>query len=386
MTGTAKPKVLFYHAHFFNSSETFIYQQAVNPHIDAVLLAKRFPQSTGMDNTPFEKIQFKRTWWDGIVSNMLTLFGVDRYYQGASIKKLAEKIALHRPDVLHAQFGFSAVRILPVAQKLKLPLVVSFHGMDASHMLRKRAYRNGLKKVFQYASSIVVCNPAMADVLPLLEEQKQKVVWVPYGINLEQFNPKPKVENTTRHILHVGRLIEKKGVPDLIRAFALLKTDRPVQLDVVGTGPEEEQCRQLVSENKLERKVIFHGWKSPAEVKDLMQQADVFVLNSRVAANGDSEGLPVGVLEAMAMELPVVSTYHAGIPREVDHHVTGLLVPERDTIALADALNALLRDSHQRKIMGMAGRTKAESVFSMERMHNTLCSIYSNLIPDTKKL
>lgn len=376
-----KIKVLFYHAHFFNGSETFIYQQTINPYIQPLLLAKRFINSTGMDSEPFVKIQFKRTWWDGLVSNLLVVFGIDRYYQNNSVKQLVKEISIYKPDVVHAQFGFSAVRILPVAKKLKLPLVVSFHGMDASHMLNKRSYRSGLKDVFAYATAIVVCNPAMAEVLPLTPDQKQKVVWVPYGINLRQFNPQPRTESNGVNILHVGRFIEKKGVPDLILAFTKLMSKQHAVLHLVGTGPEHEKCKQLVETCNLHDKIIFHGWKSPDEVIDLMQQADVFVLNSRVASNGDSEGLPVGILEAMAMELPVVSTFHAGIPHEVDHHVTGILVKEKDTEALTKALTILVEDAHQRKVMGAAGRVKVKTFFSMEQMHAVLYDVYKRAQP-----
>ncbi|MBX2896719.1 MAG: glycosyltransferase [Cyclobacteriaceae bacterium] len=371
-------KVLFYHAHFFNSSETFIYQQVINPHIRPILLAKRFLDATGMSCEPFEKLRFKRTWWDGLISNLLIVVGIDQYYQSKSITKLVQKIKAYQPDVIHAQFGFNAVRILRIAKKLKVPLIVSFHGMDASSMLRKRYYKNGLNAVFEYAASVVVCNPAMAKALPFTATQKNKVLWIPYGINLNQFISQPKGGTTVLRILHVGRLIEKKGVPDLIRAFAKLKSDFEVQLDLVGTGPEEATCRRLVAEMKPDNKVIFHGWKSPEEVKGLMQQADVFVLNSRVAANGDSEGLPVGILEAMAMGLPVVSTYHAGIPCAVDNQETGLLVGERDTNALAQALIDLLQDAQLRQAYGAAGRKKAELVFSMEQMHTALYSVYKN--------
>jgi colanic acid/amylovoran biosynthesis glycosyltransferase len=375
MSGS-KTTVLFYHAHFFNGSETFIHQQAINPHIDAVLLAKRFSDPTGISSHSFTKIKFKRSWWDGLVSNLLQIAGIDQYYQSGSVQLLADQIATHRVDVLHAQFGFSAVRILPVAKKLNLPLIVSFHGLDASRMLRNRAYRKGLKEVFSYASSIIVCNPGMTDVLPLTAEQKKKVLWVPYGINILQFTAQPRIENPILRILHVGRLIDKKGVPDLIRAFAAIKSDHQIQLELVGTGPEEKMCRRIVEENNLKDKVVFHGWKSPEDVKQLMQQCDVFVLNSRTARNGDSEGLPVGILEAMAMALPVVSTYHAAIPCEVDNNVTGILVGERDIKALTDALSKLIEDEQLRQTMGAAGRSKIESLFKMEQMHEKLSQAY----------
>lgn len=372
-------KVLFYHSHFFNRSETFIYHQAINPHIEAVLLAKGFPESKGLSNQSFSKIKFRRSWWDGLVSNLLLTFSIDRYYQNKSIVRLTELITSSHVDVLHAQFGFNAIRILPVAKKLRLPLVVSFHGLDASRMLRSRSYRNGLREVFNYASAVIVCNPDMAEVLPLTTEQKRKVQWIPYGIDLLKFNPSLRAENSTLRILHVGRLIEKKGVPDLIRAFVAIQTSQSIQLDIVGTGPEENSCREIVNQNNLQHKVIFHGWKSPEEVKHLMQECDVFVLNSRAASNGDSEGLPVGILEAMAMQLPVVSTYHAAIPRAVDHSVTGLLVKECDTKELTFALTELIENKDLREKMGRAARTKIESFFTLDQMHDKLTQIYHDV-------
>jgi colanic acid/amylovoran biosynthesis glycosyltransferase len=375
----SKVKVLFYHSHFFNNSETFIYQQAINPHIDVVLLAKKFSDSGNMNSNSFTKLQYKRSWWDGLASNLLKLFSIDRYYQSKSVRILADLIASHKVEMIHAQFGFSAIRILPVAKKLNLPLVVSFHGIDASRMLRQRSYRNGLKDVFNYASRIIVCDPGMAEVLPITPEQKNKLSWVPYGINLKLFSSQPKKKNPILRILHVGRFVDKKGVPDLIRAFSAINSMYPIQLDLVGTGPEEKLCRTIVHENKLTENVVFHKWKSHEEVKLLMQQCDVFVLNSRTAQNGDKEGLPVGMLEAMAMRLPVVSTYHAAIPLAVDQDVTGILVKERDTKALSKALASLIEKEQLQQTMGMAGRAKIESLFTMEQMHIKLLQVYQGI-------
>ena len=371
-----KPRVLFYHAHFFQASETFIYQQAVNPLIEPVLAGKHFSSPSGLSVEGFPQVRFKRTWWDGLVGNLLLLAGTDRYYQPASARALAALMAAQRPDVIHAQFGFNAVRLLPVVQRLGLPLVVSFHGMDASKMLRSRAYRHGLRQVFAYASRIVVCQPAMADVLPIASPQKQKVRWIPYGIDLDRFAPEPRPRREGVRILHVGRLVDKKGVADLIRAFSQLAPNAYAELHVVGTGPEEERCRQCAQQLRVSERVIFHGWKTPSEVKTLMQQADIFALNCRTASNGDQEGLPVGILEAMAMALPVVSTRHAGVPRQVEEGVTGLLVNEQDTDALAKALAQLVADAGWREALGKAGRARAQSFFSLNQMHQNLAATY----------
>jgi glycosyltransferase involved in cell wall biosynthesis len=377
-----KPSILFYHAHFFGPSETFIYHQARNPHINTLLLGKRITNENQFNFEGFKKFIFKRSIWDGILSNIIYIFGIDRYYFSHSVSLIEKLLAGEKIDLIHAQFGFSAVRILPVAKRMKLPLVVSFHGLDASKLLRKRPYRNGLKKVFDYASSIIVCNPSMADVLPLDASQRQKVKWVPYGIDLEKFTPAKAVKPTSNSVqlLHVGRLIEKKGVPDLIRVFLnLLKSHDNILLNIVGTGPEEELCRSIVKSAGAENQVLFHGWKTPDQVKELMELCDIFVLNSRTARDGDMEGLPNGILEAMAMGMAVVSTRHAGIPRAVESEKEGILVGENDNEGLTIAISRLLENSELRLQLGNAARQKVEKHFTLEQMHDALSKIYRPL-------
>lgn len=378
MTDT-KPRVLFYRTYFFKKSETFIYRQAINPYIHPFLLADRFIQSAEMPTDTFIKFKFIRplTYW-----LFTKWFGKQSHYGDKSIAKMKRLLKGESFDLLHAQFGDNGVRILPLAKQLNLPMVVSFHGFDASRKLANRSYREGLKEVFDYASAIIVCNTGMADVLPLSEAQRKKVRWVPYGIDIEQFTLDTSVTQAgSFNILHVGRLIEKKGVPDLIRAFAMAtKEIDHMKLHVVGTGKEEGECRALAKEYDLESKIIFHGWKSPKEVKELMQQCEVFVLNSRVASNGETEGLPVGLLEAMAMSRAVISTRHAGIPLAVENEVSGILVDERDTDSLSEQLLRLYHNKELCLALGKAARAKVENQFTMKRMHENLRDIYAEIV------
>lgn len=378
MTDTSKPRVLFYRTYFFKKSETFIYRQAINPYIQPFLLADRFLRSDEMPIDAF--VKFKS---GSLIAYLLRKwFGKKLHYSNNTIAKMKRLLQGESFDLLHAQFGNSAVRILPLAKQLNIPLVVSFHGFDASRKLADRSYREGLKDVFDYASAIVVCNTGMVDALPLNEAHRKKVHWVPYGIDIELFTPDPPVdEPKSFNILHVGRLIEKKGVPDLIRAFALAtKGADQMTLHIVGTGKEEDECRALAKEYNLESKIVFHGWKSPREVKNLMQQCEVFVLNSRVAANGETEGLPVGLLEAMAMSRAVISTRHAGIPLAVENEVSGVLVDERDTHSLSQQMICLYHDKELRLALGKAARAKVESQFTMKRMHENLRDIYYEIV------
>jgi glycosyltransferase involved in cell wall biosynthesis len=383
VTDTAKLRVLFYHGYFFRRTETFIYRQAINPYIHPFLLAGRYYQSAEMPTREFIRFKFKRTLADWSTSNLSKWFGKKwfgkaPYYRSNSITKMKRLLKGQPFDLIHAQFGGNAIRILPLAKQLNIPLIVSFHGFDASRKLANRSYREGLKEVFDYASAIVVCNTGMADVLPLSENHKSKVHWVPYGIDNEQFSTDTSTKQLNSFsILHVGRLVEKKGVPDLIHAFAsAIKEVDQMMLHIVGGGRETYECRSLVKKYDLESKVVFHGWKSSREVKELMQQCDVFVLNSRVARNGETEGLPVGLLEAMAMGRAVLSTRHAGIPLAIENEVSGVLVEERDTDSLAQQMIRLYHNKELRQAMGKAARAKVENQFTMKRMHENLRNIY----------
>lgn len=375
MADAKEPRVLFYNSSFFRRSETFIYRQAINPRVLPFLLSKRFYTSAELPAENFTKFKFRQSIIDRIGHKWLKK---GEYYGRRSLEKMKKKLQGHSIDLIHAQFGGNGIRILPLARLMNIPLIVSFHGFDASKKLSSASYRNGLKDVFDYASAIIVCNTGMSDVLPLTESHRAKVHWVPYGIDIEQFsNNNPPVQSGPFNILHVGRLVEKKGVPDLIRAFAKASGEvDQMTLHIAGEGREESECRALVDEYNLNSKVIFHGWKSPHEVKEMMQQCDLFVLNSRVDSKGDAEGLPNGILEAMAMSKPILSTHHAGIPLAVENGVTGALVKERDTDALAQQIVHLYHHKELRESMGKAGRAKAENLFTLQRMHENLYNIY----------
>lgn len=378
MTGAAKPRVLFYHNGFFRRSETFIYRQAINPYVEPILVSKRYYKTEELPVGDFTKFRFKQSVIDYIGYKWFN----KSYYGVGSVTKMKQLLQGQSPVLIHAQFGGNGVRILPLAKLMNLPLVVSFHGFDASRKLANIKYKEGLKDVFDYASAIIVCNPGMSNALPLSDKNKPKVHWVPYGIDIEQFsNNVTSAKRNSFNILHVGRLVGKKGVPDLIRAFAqATKEMGQTTLHIVGDGKEQPACVSLVKEFNLQSNVIFHGWKSPNQVKELMQQCDLFVLNSRVDSTGDEEGLPNGLLEAMAMGKPALSTFHAGIPLAIENEVSGVLVKERDTNSLSQQMVRLYHNPELREAMGKAARAKIEKEFTLKRMHENLRDVYAKVI------
>lgn len=255
-------------------------------------------------------------------------------------------------DVLHAHFGFNGEAAISLQEKTGLPLVTSFYGVDASHYLDRPA---AFRKLFGVGDLFLALGDRMAERLVSAGCPKDRLRIQPLSIDLEVFAaPDRRPARHRRRILFCGRLVPKKGLATLFDAFDRLDPDLDVELCVVGDGPLRAWCEERVA-GESER-VHLAGRQSHEAVRDLMQDADLFVLPSETADDGDAEGTPTVLLEAQAMALPVVSTDHADIPSIVDHGRTGLLVPERDPESLAEAISTLVADPGRRDRMGVEGR------------------------------
>ena len=168
-------------------------------------------------------------------------------------------------------------------------------------------------------------------------------------------------------ILSVGRLIEKKGYPDLIEACALLKArGLPFRCEIAGDGPLEEELSQLIASRGLGDSVILLGAAPQDEIIRKLSHTSVFALACATEHDGGMDNLPTVLMEAMAAGVPCVSTRLAGVPEMVEHGVTGLLTAERDPVAFADALEKLLQHPEQAQQMGQAGLARAQRLFAQE--------------------
>jgi glycosyltransferase involved in cell wall biosynthesis len=168
-------------------------------------------------------------------------------------------------------------------------------------------------------------------------------------------------------------MVSKKR-PDLtIRAFAAVaQRHLDATLFMVGDGPLRSECQVLVDHLGISQRVHFLGEQTHERVRELMNIADVFVQHSVTAPNGDAEGLPVAILEAMASGMPVVSTLHSGIPEAVESGVTGLLIGEHDVNGMGRAMLTLTDNPDLARGMGAAGRVRAVSCFST---HDTIAQL-----------
>jgi glycosyltransferase involved in cell wall biosynthesis len=207
----------------------------------------------------------------------------------------------------------------------------------------------------------------------------EKLHCIYHGLDLSQFKfccPRA-LDKEPRVILSVGRLVEKKGLSDLISAAHILRQrDRSFQVEIVGDGPLRTGLEAQVRRLGLDDRVKFAGPLPHDELCRVYQRASLFTLPCVVAADGDRDGIPNVLLEAMASGVPVVSTPVSGIPEVIDSEREGLLVPPNDPTRLADALDRLLHSAELRERLALAARAKIEACFSVEKNSAQLVSLF----------
>jgi glycosyltransferase involved in cell wall biosynthesis len=243
------------------------------------------------------------------------------------------------PDLVHAHFASGGRTALPLARALRVPLVVTLHGNDVT----ARGQRPGLyRRLGKEALYFICVSEFIRDRALEAGFPPQKLLVHYIGIDRGLFSPSiPPV--ASQGVLFVGRLVEKKGCEYLLRAMQIVQRAHPqCQLTVIGDGPLRLPLEALAKDLKI--RCQFLGVQRATAVREALQKARIFCVPSVTAANGDSEGLGMVFAEAQAMGVPVVSTAHGGIPEVVVDHATGLLTPERNQQALAEALAVLLVD------------------------------------------
>jgi colanic acid/amylovoran biosynthesis glycosyltransferase len=276
-----------------------------------------------------------------------------------------------------------ANRFLFLKDRLRVPFVASFHGYDATKYVDART--PGVYDELRRKGDLF---------LPVSEHLRQRLLALGFpaervrlhrvGINLDHFQPKDWLAQSAARdpcILTVARLVEKKGLDDALQAFATVLHRFPrVRYRIVGDGPDAARLRRLAGELGVAARVEFLGWKTLEEVRTLYHEADLFLLPSVTAPDGDQEGLPKVVVEAQASGLPVVATRHSGIPEAVRDGVSGFLVPEHDPGALADRLLRLLANPQLWPEMGRRGREFVLGPLDARKQTERLAHLYAALV------
>lgn len=293
------------------------------------------------------------------------------------------------PVLLHAQFGPAALRALPLARALKIPMVVTFQGYDAtvyddfarrSKHYAHRVYVRRRKVLEQSASVLIAVSKFIRDELLRQGFSEKKIVVHYVGVDTELFSPDPRVARESV-VLFTGRLAEKKGCEYLIHAMAKLQAESSLaELVVIGDGPLRGQLEQLAAQ--VLRHYRFLGFQPPEVVRHWMNRARVFGAPSLRAASGDAEGYPNAFAEAQAMGLPIVSFNADGVREAVAHGKTGWLAPERDVAALGHYIKCLLDDRGMNEKMGAAAREYVCHQFNLHTQTRKLEELYLEVLKE----
>lgn len=293
---------------------------------------------------------------------------------------LARRVAAERPRLVHAHFATDGLLALPLAERLGVPLVTTLHGFDVSRS-RAALLGSGRLSWVRYALAggrlrrrgalfLAVSDAIRAKALAA-GFPPERLVTHRNGVDLARFAARAEAEPGL--VLHVGRLVEKKGTALLLEAMAAIAG----RLVVIGDGPLRAQLERQAG--PLGERVRFLGNLPPDEVGRWMARAWVLAAPSVTARDGDSEGLPTVVAEAAAASLPVVVSDHSGLPEAVVEGETGFIVPEGDSAALARALTDMLAFPEVRARMAGAARALAEERFDSAKQAAGLERLYDKV-------
>ncbi|WP_051669536.1 glycosyltransferase [Bryobacter aggregatus] len=277
-------------------------------------------------------------------------------------------------DILYAHFGAHGRKaaLLKQAGAIEGKLVTVLHGDDISGYPRR--FRGQIyEPLFATGDLFLPISDYGRQKLEVMGCPPDRMQVLRMGVNPNHFVPLHQ-EHSILRILTVARFVPYKGLATAITALAKLSI--PFEYRLIGDGPMREELICLAQKLRVEHQVKFCGIQSSQAVLQELQQADLFLLPSETQGNGDEEGIPVALMEAMACEIPVVSTFHSGIPELIENGKEGILVPERDLAALVAALTQLGADPELRRQMGQAGRRRILQQYnSAELDQQLLCTL-----------
>ncbi len=317
----------------------------------------------------FQTETFIKNHIECLPARMKVIYGKNRFYD-ESDKPIDSSVIKYLIEneicVVLAEYGPTGVRLMESCREAQVPLVVHFHGYDAYRQDILRKYQENYLKLFEQSTSLISPSKSLAEQLIRLGAPRNKVAICPVGVNVSFFtgaNP----ETTPPHFVAVGRFVEKKAPQLTLMAFKQVLQEAPdASLTMIGEGPLLDGCQKLVKMLKIEHRVEFCSSFKPNEILDNFRKARCFVQHSMTARNGDSESGPVSIKEASAAGLPVVSTYHAGIPDIVVHGETGFLVNEKDVNEMARYMTVLALNPSLAQKMGEAAARRINEHFSLK--------------------
>jgi colanic acid/amylovoran biosynthesis glycosyltransferase len=378
-----QPVAAQYLATFLKPEMLHIYRQitalrAFRP----VVLCHRREQAEAF---PFEDVRMlskprtralRRVWQKQILGQPIQIYRSE----ARQIARLLQEI---RAQALHVYFGHIGVHLLPLLEISPVPVVVSFHGADAGVDLDQSSHLALLRRVFSHATLLLVRANSLGQKLAILGADRDKIRIHRTGIPLDDipFRTRIPPPDGAWQCVQACRLIAKKGLATTLRAFAqFIETFPKATLVIAGEGPQLDELRALAATLKVADRVEFPGFLPQAELRALYARSHLFLHPSETAPDGDQEGVPNSMLEAMASGLPVVATNHGGIPEAVEQGLSGWLVAERDPAAMVNAMLALATNPRHYTQMSSAAAARVSAVFDLNNQARLLENYYREAI------
>jgi colanic acid/amylovoran biosynthesis glycosyltransferase len=377
-----QPRVAIFCPTFLKPEMLHVYRQvaglkSVSP---VVLTFKR----ENADRFPFAPVRLVRRspfrWWRRIWN--LQIRKIPQWAYPDEIDSIGFLMAADRCQLLHIYFGNNGLFWLPLLRKCEVPAVVSFHGADVQVDVDSPAARRMFQDLFACCALVLARSESLATALIKLGCPPAKLNIQRTGIPLETFSylARQRPADGGWRLLQASRLVEKKGLELSLRAFsAFLKQYPHATLTIAGDGPRRVPLERLATQLQLGDKIRFTGFVSQSALLTLYQESHFFLHPSEQTPEGDREGVPNSLLEAMATGLPCLTTRHGGIPEAVTHLESGILVPESDLAGLEHWLERLATDDPLRDSLGKRAAQTIKERFDLTIQIQKLEEIYFRL-------
>jgi len=334
--------------------------------------AARFPfEPVATIERPWTR-EFRRFWQKTVLRGPL-------FISRGEARKMDFLLKESEAEVLHIYFGHIGVHLLPYLRRAHLPVIVSFHGADAGVDVEKAAHLQPLREMFGRATLILARSRAIAENLAELGCLPAKIRMHRTGIPLDRFpfSQRYVPEDGQWRLFQASRLIPKKGLETTLRAFAIFyRQYRGAKLTIAGEGPLAQELQKLAEELCIESRVSFQGFVSQTRLRELYYQSHLFLHPSVTGPDGDREGVPNTILEAMASGLPVAATRHGGIPEAVKDGMTGILVAENAHEELAERMLKLAADPEEYGVLSWNAARAVATEWELNAQTRLLESLY----------
>lgn len=356
------PVVAFYCATFLKPEMLHIYRQINGlQRVRPLIIAQK---RENPDTFPFERIDivprpathFLRRFWFRQICNKPWQISAHE------LRAITNLLNRKQAQLLHIFFGHIAVHLLPLIRGWSRPSVVSFHGADVLVDMDKRAYRRATKEMLEAVTRVFVRSASLKGAVVELGCDESKIDIVRTGIPLHEFSFRERdfPENGEWRFLQASRLVQKKGIATTLHAFTDFLQHYPrATLTIAGEGPMLAELKELTRKLKIADRVVLPGFVPERELREIYYASHIFLHPSETGSDGNQEGIPNSMLEAMATGLPVFATNHGGIPEAIENGKSGVLAPERDHEALSHALLEAVQD---RQFLSRVARNGAEAV------------------------